>query len=63
MIDTKNHVVFDLDDTLYKEIDFVKSAYQYINGYLKNKYALDLGKYIDDCVYQRRNFLILLKKI
>jgi len=62
MIDTKNHVVFDLDDTLYKEIDFVKSAYQYINGYLKNKYALDLGKYIDDCVYQRQNFFDIIKE-
>lgn len=26
-------VCFDLDDTLYKEIDFLKSAYQEIAGY------------------------------
>ena len=34
MIDNNTHIVFDLDDTLYKEIDFVKSAYIYINNYI-----------------------------
>ena len=37
MINNNTHIVFDLDDTLYKEIDFVKSAYNYINNYI-NKY-------------------------
>ena len=34
MINNNTHIVFDLDDTLYKEIDFVKSAYIYINSYI-----------------------------
>lgn len=39
----KNHVfVFDLDDTLYKEIDFAKSAYLFIASKLERK----LGKNI-----------------
>ncbi len=33
-------VAFDLDDTLYKEIDFVKSAYRYIANILSHKYPL-----------------------
>lgn len=33
-------VIFDLDDTLYKEIDFLKSAYREIASYLQNKYAI-----------------------
>ena len=36
-----SHVVFDLDDTLYKEIDFVKSAYNYVNTYINNRYKID----------------------
>lgn len=36
---TERHkiVVFDLDDTLYKEIDFLKSAYRYIAGVMSNE--------------------------
>ena len=30
-------VVFDLDDTLYKEIDFVHSAFHHIDAYLRDK--------------------------
>lgn len=36
----KNIVVFDLDDTLYKEIDFLISGYHYIAAFLKEKYRL-----------------------
>lgn len=38
-MDTKNNtiLVFDLDDTLYKEIDFLKSAYKEIACFLSNK--------------------------
>ncbi len=43
---TKNRtvLVFDLDDTLYKEIDFLKSAYKEIAFFLtkKNKVSFDL---------------------
>lgn len=31
-------VAFDLDDTLYKEIDFVKSAHNHIADILSKKY-------------------------
>ncbi|MDO7136448.1 MULTISPECIES: HAD family hydrolase [Algibacter] len=36
---TKNKIVFvfDLDDTLYKEIDFLKSAYREISQYISDK--------------------------
>lgn len=33
-------VVFDLDDTLYKEIDFLRSAYHELSMVLESKYAL-----------------------
>ncbi|MDO7171350.1 HAD family hydrolase [Mariniflexile sp. AS56] len=33
-------VVFDLDDTLYKEIDFLKSAYREIANYLGSRFGV-----------------------
>ena len=33
-------IVFDLDDTLYKEVDFLKSAYQEIASWLEDPYEL-----------------------
>lgn len=33
-------VVFDLDDTLYKEVDFLKSAYMEISNRLISHYDL-----------------------
>ena len=53
MINNNSHIVFDLDDTLYKEIDFVKSAYIYINSYINSRYNLDLSKSIEKCVENR----------
>ena len=50
MINSNTHIVFDLDDTLYKEIDFVKSAYVYINNYLKIRFKLDLSSDIERCI-------------
>lgn len=35
-----NVVVFDLDDTLYKECDFVASAYKAINKYMSDNYHI-----------------------
>lgn len=35
-----NVVVFDLDDTLYKEIDFLKSAYQEIAEFFRDKFGI-----------------------
>jgi putative hydrolase of the HAD superfamily len=40
--DAKNFFVFDLDDTLYQEIDFLKSAYSHISRKLSANTASDL---------------------
>ena len=56
MINSNTHIVFDLDDTLYKEIDFVKSAYIYINDYLKLRFKLDLSSGIEKCINENINF-------
>ena len=37
----KKVVVFDLDDTLYKEIDFLKSGYRKIANVVEKQYGLD----------------------
>lgn len=34
-------VVFDLDDTLYKEIDFLKSGYKKVSGSVEKRFGLD----------------------
>ena len=60
MINNNTHIVFDLDDTLYKEIDFVKSAYIYINSYINSRYNLDLSKNIKKCVEDEINFFDLI---
>lgn len=41
----KKVVVFDLDDTLYKEIDFLKSAYRHIASLVSNTNALEEDVY------------------
>lgn len=43
-------IAFDLDDTLYKEIDFVRSAFDYIDLYLYRKYPFK-RKYIYNILY------------
>ncbi|MFI3239801.1 MAG: HAD hydrolase-like protein [Bacteroidales bacterium] len=35
-------IAFDLDDTLYKEIEFVKSAYRHISNYINNSYGINI---------------------
>ena len=34
-------VIFDLDNTLYPEIEYVKSGFRYVSSYLNSKYDLD----------------------
>jgi putative hydrolase of the HAD superfamily len=41
-INSDNYFVFDLDDTLYQEIDYLRSAYKYISQELKKKINIDL---------------------
>lgn len=49
----KKVFVFDLDDTLYKEIDFLKSAYREIADWLSASfYVSDAYDYMFSC-YQR----------
>ena len=60
MIYNNTHIVFDLDDTLYKEIDFVKSAYIYINGYINSRFNIDLSKNIKKCLAGEVNFFDLI---
>ena len=60
MIDNNTHIVFDLDDTLYKEIDFVKSAYIYINSYINVRFNLDLSNSIKKCLDGEVNFYDLI---
>ena len=60
-MNNNTHIVFDLDDTLYKEIDFIKSAYIYINNYIKSKYNIDLSSHIQECVDDRINFFDLIQ--
>ena len=55
------HIVFDLDDTLYKEIDFVKSAYIYINKYVRVRFGMDFSLQIQDCIDNGVNFYDLIK--
>ena len=43
-INNHSFIIFDLDDTLYKEIDFLKSAYQHIAFLLEE----EIGDYIYD---------------
>ena len=56
MINNNSHIVFDLDDTLYKEIDFVRSAYIYINRYINFRYNVDLSNNIKTCLEDGINF-------
>ena len=60
MIDNNTHIVFDLDDTLFKEIDYVKSAYIYINSYINSRFNIDLSKNIKKCLAGEVNFFDLI---
>ena len=42
-----NHIVFDLDDTIYKEQDFVRSAYNHIVDYINTNYNVDFSHLIE----------------
>ena len=56
MINKNTHIVFDLDDTLYKEIDFIKSAYIYINKYVRSRFGIDFFSQIQECIDDGINF-------
>lgn len=53
---TKKVIVFDLDDTLYKEIDFLKSAFQQIAQLIEKKYNLQgVFSFMMKCYYEQKN--------
>ena len=56
MINKNTHIVFDLDDTLYKEIDFVKSAYIYVCKYIRSRFGIDFFSHIQECIDDGINF-------
>ena len=52
----KKVLVFDLDDTLYKEVDFMKSAYRGISLWLERSYEIKgVYDYMLHCYEQRLN--------
>ena len=52
----KRVVVFDLDDTLYKEIDFLKSAYMEIASWIEESYGkIGVYEYMLSCYKQKLN--------
>jgi putative hydrolase of the HAD superfamily len=60
-MDKNTHIVFDLDDTLYKEIDFVKSSYIYINNFINKRYKIDLSSEIESCLKHKISFYDCVK--
>ena len=50
-----NHVVFDLDDTLYKEQDFVISAYDHIISFINKEYNYDFSHLIETSINENYN--------
>tara|TARA_B100002052_G_C15779365_1_gene550797 strand:- start:377 stop:1024 length:648 start_codon:yes stop_codon:yes gene_type:complete len=54
------HFVFDLDDTLYKEIEFVKSAYNYIVNYMLIRYKIDPIELANNAILKNLNFFDLI---
>lgn len=49
-------VVFDLDDTLYKEIDFLKSAYLEIANLIESKYhKIHVYEFMIKCYSEKKN--------
>jgi len=56
-------VVFDLDDTLYKEVDFLKSAYEEISLWIQKKYSInDVYEFMIDCYYSGKNVFMSLNE-
>ncbi len=46
-------IVFDLDDTLYYEIQFVESAFNYINRYLINRFDINIKNQVQTMIKNR----------
>lgn len=61
----KKVVVFDLDDTLYKEIYFLKSGYRKVAELVANQYGCDVKTIYDqllNCYYNGKNAFAFLNE-
>ena len=52
-------IAFDLDDTLYDEIDFVNNGFDSVASYLKKKYGVNKKNTL---TFLNKNFLVDRKK-
>jgi putative hydrolase of the HAD superfamily len=51
-------IILDLDDTLYKEVDYQKSGFKEIIKYLKKNYKIKIkNKFIYECIENKKNIL------
>lgn len=61
-------IVFDLDDTLYPEVQFVYSGFLAVSDYLASKFNLDKKQIFDFLIFsfengnRRKNFDLLIEK-
>ena len=53
MISNSDHIVFDLDDTIYKEIEYMESAFKYIISWIFKSFGKDFTFLINNCLKQR----------
>lgn len=61
----KKVVCFDLDDTLYKEIDFLKSGYRKISEMVEKRYGFNSWEIYDRLLYwysRRENAFVNLNE-
>lgn len=62
-LNNKKFFIFDLDDTLYAEIDYLKSAYKEIANYLKPLIGIDVyDEMLDSYIAGENVFLCLINR-
>ena len=55
---SKSVIVLDLDDTLYKEIDYQNSGFREVTKYIKKNYKININyTFIKNCISQKKNVL------
>src|SRR5688572_31955463 len=57
-INTNSFFVFDLDDTLFQEIDFLKSAYRHIANVLQSRISCNLYEEMLTRYYRKENVFL-----
>lgn len=59
----KKIIVFDLDDTLYKEVDFLKSAYHEIASWIEQNYnKTGIYDFMFSCYMQKKNTFLCINQ-